>query len=705
MRTAASRKKLQARLLLGMVSAVTVLIWCACASLVPIERAYAYVDPSVMTYTIQAVAGAAVALSAVAGVAFRRTRRKIYQIFGVDENAHKLVEEDVAPIDPHAADGPQRLADARARALLWSDRCTQLENRNNQRPLPYGKRFAFSLAMTVFMAFIVFIAPAIEIIGSNADSLVFTLHAIGWIPVAFGLLFAVMAAALLALMRGKALYIALLILFCLTMGAYCQSLFMNQGMMPADGGFIGWTEPYFVSRMVGSGAVWLLILAIPLILSRKHRYLWLKGTTAAACLIMVIQMAGIGSVVWETAAQSSDEENRPYVTQGGLLSLAPQNNVVVFVLDTYDTEIMEQLLARDPDYLADFRGFTYFPDCTGTMIPTSNAIPNMLTAQKPQPEQSIGEYRRQRYVEGRLLPAILEKGYSLGLYTDSLMMDFQNTAERQLAEATLNIHPVAHAPIDIWQTYLVTAQCALYREAPWVAKPLFWYYTSDLNNRMIAGGLADGDLNDMLYELDDAELLQLIRKRQLRVDEPASPGAFRFIHLFGPHFPFSLDEEGRFIGANRSDQLAQAKGSMRVVQAYMDQLKELGLYDDATIIVTADHGIWDISRDPVEYPTSPLMLAKPPYRPDDPAAQAPLAVSDMPVDHDDIAPTLIAAIGGDAAAFGTTLFDQADQGRIRYFNALTNAEGKGQRFVEYAIDGNVRDLGSWEKTGRSWQDE
>uniref|UniRef100_UPI003C6F5FBD hypothetical protein n=1 Tax=Lancefieldella rimae TaxID=1383 RepID=UPI003C6F5FBD len=39
--------------------------------------ALAYVDPSVMTYTIQAVAGVAVALSAVLGIAFRRSRKYI----------------------------------------------------------------------------------------------------------------------------------------------------------------------------------------------------------------------------------------------------------------------------------------------------------------------------------------------------------------------------------------------------------------------------------------------------------------------------------------------------------------------------------------------------------------------------------------------------------------------------------------------------
>ena len=695
----------RARLRLAAASAATVLFWCACCALVPAERAYAYVDPSVMTYTIQAVAGVAVALSAVAGVAFRRTRRKIYQVFNIDENAHKITEDAVVRIDPGAPDGPQRIAEARTRAVAWSERCRQLEDRNRQRKLGYGSRFAFSLVMTVFMAFIVFIAPAIEIVGSNADSLVFTLGAIGWIPVAFGLAFAAIAAALLALVRGKAFYIVLLVLFCLTVGAYCQSLFMNQGMMPADGGFIGWTEPYFVSRMVGSGIVWLLILAVPLVLSRRHRHLWLKATTVAACLIMAVQLVGVGSVVWEARGQAAEEAGKPYVTQGGLLSLAPQNNVVVFVLDTYDTEIMDEILAEDPDYLESFRGFTYFPDSTGTMIPTSNAVPYMLTGQKPQPGQSIGEYRRTRYAEGRLLPTLHEKGYTLGIYTDALMMDYRNPAERRLTEDTLNIHPIDHAPIDVWQTFLACSQCALYREAPWVAKPLFWYYTSDLNNRMIAGGLMDGDLNDMLYELDDGALLQLIRERRLSIDEPDAAGAFRFIHLFGPHFPFSLDEDGQFIGTNRSNQMAQAKGSMRVVEAYLDQMRELGLYDGATVIVTADHGIWDLTHDPVDRATSPLMLAKPAFQPGDPAADAPAAVSPMPVDHDDIIPTVLAAIGEDPEPFGTSLFDQDDPERVRYFDALTNAGGQGQRFVEYAVRGDARQLESWEKTGITWQDE
>ena len=66
--------------------------------------AYAYVDPSVMTYTIQALAAVAVALSAVLGVAFRRSRKVLFRIFHIDENATKIVEESVHRVEAKGAE-------------------------------------------------------------------------------------------------------------------------------------------------------------------------------------------------------------------------------------------------------------------------------------------------------------------------------------------------------------------------------------------------------------------------------------------------------------------------------------------------------------------------------------------------------------------------------------------------------------------------
>lgn len=55
----------------------------------------AYIDPSVMTYTIQVVAGVAVAVGAVVGVLWRRAKKKVQDKLGIDENAKKEVEDDI----------------------------------------------------------------------------------------------------------------------------------------------------------------------------------------------------------------------------------------------------------------------------------------------------------------------------------------------------------------------------------------------------------------------------------------------------------------------------------------------------------------------------------------------------------------------------------------------------------------------------------
>ena len=670
-------------------------------ALVPFESAYAYVDPSVMTYTIQALAGLVVALSAVAGVAFRRTRRKVYQVFKIDENANKIAEADVERLDPKAPDAEQRYERAREYAHSVMEDSDVTSEKHSVRNLKWPVRFAFSLLMTLFMAFIVFIAPALEIVGTNSDSLVFTLQSIWWIPTLFCCIAAVIVALLLSQLKGKPFYIALLVVFSLTVAAYVQSLFMNSGMMPADGGFINWFDGFFVVKMVYSTIVWLLIIIVPLVLSRRQRHVWLKGTAAVACAIIVVQFVGVISVVVDSNSKALTEQSKPYVTQGGLLSVSADHNVIEFVLDTYDTAILNEILEEDPNYLDNFTDFTFFRNSSGTMIPTTNAVPNMLTQQKPAPGQDIADYRRTKYEKGTFLGDVKRADYSIGLYTDSLMADYSLPSDLEMAAMTINVHPVNQAPIDVWRTFVATVQCALYREAPWVAKPAFWYYTSDINNRMIADAGYE-NLDDSLYELNDAAILQMLRSQKLSVANDGKAGAYRFIHLFGPHFPFSVDENGNEIGTNQSDQKAQAKGSMQVVLEYMNQLKELGLYDEATIIVTADHGVWALSDDPVQNPISPIILVKPSKSSGE--GGKPAEISEMPVCHDDLQPTVISALNGDYGKYGTPIFDVNDPQRLRYFDALTNAGGQGQRFVEYEISGNALDLANWQKTGNEWWD-
>ena len=54
----------------------------------------AYIDPSVMTYAIQAVAGIAIAIGAAVGMYFRKAKKKISNKLNIDENKNKEVESD-----------------------------------------------------------------------------------------------------------------------------------------------------------------------------------------------------------------------------------------------------------------------------------------------------------------------------------------------------------------------------------------------------------------------------------------------------------------------------------------------------------------------------------------------------------------------------------------------------------------------------------
>lgn len=61
---------------------------------------FAYIDPSVTTYAVQAIAGVAIAVGAFAAIYLRKAKKKVSEKLGIDENAKKEIEEDFQEITP-----------------------------------------------------------------------------------------------------------------------------------------------------------------------------------------------------------------------------------------------------------------------------------------------------------------------------------------------------------------------------------------------------------------------------------------------------------------------------------------------------------------------------------------------------------------------------------------------------------------------------
>lgn len=74
------------------------LYFVICFVLILSLSASAYLDPSVMTYAIQIIAGIAVAVGAVVGIYWRKAKKKVQGKLGIDENSKKEQEEDVIEI-------------------------------------------------------------------------------------------------------------------------------------------------------------------------------------------------------------------------------------------------------------------------------------------------------------------------------------------------------------------------------------------------------------------------------------------------------------------------------------------------------------------------------------------------------------------------------------------------------------------------------
>jgi len=231
---------------------------------------------------------------------------------------------------------------------------------------------------------------------------------------------------------------------------------------------------------------------------------------------------------------------------------------------------------------------------------------------------------------------------------------------------------------------------------PWALKPVFWFYTDEVNNAVLAFDEGAG-LDAVPYAISDGRWYKQLKEYGLSIDEQADAPAFRFIHLLGSHRPYVIDENGVDIGYGKSTRDKQARGSMRMVGDYLDQLKKLGVYDQTTIIITADHGNYYHISTPLKEPATPIMLVKPANAPD-----KPLETSDVAVAAGDTMPTVLTALGADVGEYGVPMWELTDPDRARIYLMTTSDGSHDQEILEYEISGDALDMANWKLTGRSW---
>lgn len=462
----------------------------------------------------------------------------------------------------------------------------------------------------------------------------------------------------------------------ISLAGYIQGNFMNGEMDVMDGTVQGWS----MSVKLFNAAVWIAVILVFVLLD--HRFG--KGCRLLSVYLCLIQIVSLTYMVISVDFPSGEEKF--VLTTDHALELNSKKNVVVFVLDWFDRQVMDEILEKDPGFDKDLKDFICYRNASSCYAFTAQSVPYMLTHVGWKDAMNEEQYIEYAYENGSLLTDIVEQGYSVGVYTDA------GYVAKPATELLVNYSDDIRIRLGYIRTVSVMSRTSKYKMAPFAAKKAFHYMTSDINEIVVDSGIWNTNNDVVFYEMLGNDGLSVVREDGLE-------GAFRFFHMKGAHSLFTMDDECRKIAGDGGNRISQSMGALRIVYKYIENMKRLGVYDEAAIIITADHGqnthVGREASDPYDcdLTSSPILYVKLPNEHGDK-----VQYSDAPVSHTEFAATIMNVVGGDSERYGRT-FSQIPEGerRERIFTLIdTESKGKIKKFQKWKISGDVNDFASWE---------
>ena len=552
------------------------------------------------------------------------------------------------------------------------------------------QKIALVLSVNAFVALSVLLFAPMEVYLGNINEFAFPFNHIWWLLLVCSVLITLVVGAVECLLPDKIFLAANIAVFAVGLCCYIQSLALNGQM----GSLTGGEKVYGRSLVLVNLLIWLLIFAAVIVLTlvlikRKKRQILTTILEFVSLAIVAMQTVAFVSLL--TAADMASFQKTDYLTTEGEFELSGKNNVVVFILDSCDWSYIDNTLKRYPDLLDEMKGFTYYTNAVSTHSRTYPSIPYMLTGEICYFDKPYQEYINQAYAGSRFLPRIYETGADIRIFTEAAFIG--DSAKSQVSNCAL-MEQEKLSVLSIPDLLKQMLKISLYREMPYAAKPQFQYESSAVNDAVL-------NLPDQYAAGDDALFFSQFQEKGLTVNSEY-PAAFRFYHLNGAHIGSNIDENA--VRTEKTDMESALKGNFHILDTYIQQMQQLGIYENSTIIVTADHGF--SSADSYENlevrgATGPLFMIKPAGK----GSGDPLVRSDAPVGHLDLFPTILKAFGAEYQDFGRPadeIGEMEARDRYYYFSAFVSDEDGEIVLREYRIRGDARDLNNWSLTGRNW---
>lgn len=575
-----------------------------CLEIKPVQ---AYVDPSVMTYAVQAIAGIAITLGTFASLYSRRLMKFFGK--GTPNGTRSILSDDL-----HFND-PQTHTTVNALSFLSEETRAQLKQQEEAKAVKASQpSLRTGLLLTAVISFMwMFYAP-LQLYLNNVNEFRFDFYSI--LPalclmLAAGLVTGTIVYSL-CYRISKKLYIGMVLFGIIFLAAtYIQGNFLAGSLPALDGTKFNWSQ--YSAERIQSLILWIVVLLVVIFLYVKYRkHGFLRGVNIA-CRILLLTLAvtllinGLSNGGFrrkESAIVSTDHE----------FTFSNNQNLIILVLDALDSGMFQKLMEENPQWKDTFADFTYFPNTVGCYTYTRHAIPYMLTGKWMENQEPYASFQTKAMDESPLFAMLEEQGYRMGMYETEL------TYENEHIYRFENIHDGHYRLDSIGEFARQNFFAVWFQYMPYQLKPLLSHEDMISNIQHRAVGSADA----FIYEND--VFLNAVRNTPFTMTDE---NCFRFIHLDGAHVPFRYDKDANVIPLDQGSYEQNVQAAITVTDAFLSKLKETGVYDNSAILVMADHGYTEVYNSLLGR-SNPFLMIK------GIGESHPLTISEQPVSYEDL---------------------------------------------------------------------
>lgn len=361
---------------------------------------------------------------------------------------------------------------------------------------------------------------------------------------------------ILALIPNKIKKPVLGLVLAIGVAFWVQGVFLSSGYGVLDGGTD--LDALKIQGIISS-VTWIIILLAGVFLSRYID----KIIKPVFFIVVFSQIALMIPGMIDAVFNKSEKQNTITLSENDMkkqdaFNFSKEKNLIYIIVDAFDHSYLAQAI-QNKTIAQEFKDFTIFTNYASAFGRTVASVPVQFAGKVYDNSVTIYDFIEQSFTSGESLPEKLKNsGWTNKLYTKSQGVYYLSP--------TLYDNAYKISGDNSYRGIIDILYAAYFRYMPHYFKSSF----------IVTQGAKEWDF----------WFLDMIREKDFSSN--SEKPVFLTVHLWGTHAPFTISENLEVSEA--ADAASQTMASMQILKEFLDGLKEVGVYDNSIIVITADHG-------------------------------------------------------------------------------------------------------------------